>query len=349
MHKHGVAIIGAGIGAEHLTAYRALPDRYDVRWICDLDLPRAEGIAKDGPQVTQDIEHVLADPLVGLVDICLPPHLHLDAMIKVLRSGRDAICEKPLVTSLADCDRLERVVEETGQRIFPVFQYRYGRAGTQIRMLKAAGLTGSPFVASLETHWRRDADYYAVDWRGTWNGEQGGAVLGHAIHSHDWLSFAFGPVASVYAHTATRVNDIEVEDCAALSIRMKNGALVTSSVTLGAADDTSRLRFVFEGLTATSGSDPYRPADDTWTFTARSADQAAIDATIDIQTPNGGFAGLFEAVADCLDGRESNVVTLHDARQSLEFVTAVYASAASNAPVSLPIPKDHAFYSGWRP
>ena len=63
-----------------------------------------------------------------------------------------------------------------------------------------------------------------------------------------------GPVSNLFAKLTTRVNDIEVEDCAALSIEMENGTLVTSSITLGAANDTSRLRFCFEGLTAESGA-----------------------------------------------------------------------------------------------
>jgi predicted dehydrogenase len=36
-----VAIIGAGIGAEHLAGYRALPDRFAVATLCDLDTDRA--------------------------------------------------------------------------------------------------------------------------------------------------------------------------------------------------------------------------------------------------------------------------------------------------------------------
>ncbi|MHA1552888.1 MAG: Gfo/Idh/MocA family protein, partial [Alphaproteobacteria bacterium] len=61
-----------------------------------------------------------------------------------------------------------------------------------MRALRDPGLAGKPFVGTLETHWNRDVAYYDVDWRGTWAGEQGGAVLGHAIHIHDWLSFALG-------------------------------------------------------------------------------------------------------------------------------------------------------------
>jgi hypothetical protein len=58
-----------------------------------------------------------------------------------------------------------------------------------------------------------------------------------------------GPVSSIYAKLSTRVNDIEVEDCAALSLEMSNGALVTSSITLGAAEDVSRIKICFSNLT----------------------------------------------------------------------------------------------------
>jgi len=44
----GVAIIGAGIGREHLAGYRALADRYAVRWLIDLDTARATEVAGAG-------------------------------------------------------------------------------------------------------------------------------------------------------------------------------------------------------------------------------------------------------------------------------------------------------------
>jgi hypothetical protein len=45
-----VAIIGAGIGAEHLAGYRALPDRFAVATMCDLDTARAMALAgNDAP------------------------------------------------------------------------------------------------------------------------------------------------------------------------------------------------------------------------------------------------------------------------------------------------------------
>jgi predicted dehydrogenase len=73
-----VAILGAGIGREHLAAFRALKDRFTVRAIVDQDLARVEEIrqAGDGFLALTEIDDALADPQVQVVDICLPPHLH---------------------------------------------------------------------------------------------------------------------------------------------------------------------------------------------------------------------------------------------------------------------------------
>jgi predicted dehydrogenase len=349
---HCVAIIGAGIGAAHTEAYLALPERFRVAAICDLDAARAAPLVESSGAVYEpDLSKILADPAIDIIDICLPPHLHMKVASDALAAGKHVICEKPLVSSVAEADLLAERAKAADRQVFPVFQYRFGKGATQMRALIDAGLAGKPFVGTLETHWNRDTAYYAVDWRGTWAGEQGGAILGHAIHIHDWLSFVFGPVAQIYADVATRVNDIEVEDCSAISIRMDSGALVTSSVTLGAANDTSRLRFAFEGLTAESGLDPYKPAEDVWTFTARAPfEQAPIDAALaKIGDPPPGYTGLFTAIADALDGDAGRAVTLADGRRSLEFVSAVYHSARTGAPVALPLGPDHPSYDGWLP
>ena len=214
-----------------------------------------------------------------------------------------------------------------------------------------AGLAGRAYAGTLETHWDRPTSYYEIPWRGTWEGEQGGAILGHAIHIHDLLPTMLGPIDSVYADLATRVNDIEVEDCAALSIRMKSGALITSSVTLGCAENSSRMRLMFEGFTLESDHAPYALAQKGWSFKARApTTQQAIDAVLETVGPvRSGYAGMFEAIAKTLAGQNAPFVSLEDGRRSLEFVTAVYASARKNAPMSLPLGSDCALYTGWMP
>jgi len=348
-----VAILGAGIGKQHLDSYRELADQFCVKVLCDLDQSRAIAAA-DGHNnisIVSDVDQVMADPEIDLIDICLPPHLHMSMSLKALEAGKNVVCEKPIARSLAEVQQMQSAMDEFEGQIFPVFQYRYGLALAQFTALREAGLCGRALVASAETHWNRGADYYAVPWRGTWEGESGGAVLGHAIHAHDLLCHILGPIAELTAYTNTLVNDIEVEDCAAISMRMQSGALATSSVTLGSANDCSRLRFCFEGLTAESGSAPYTPAEDKWTFTARGVtEQEDVDRVLkSVQEPKPGFLGYLSAVADALAGNTKQSVSFEDGRRSIEFVTAVYLSAKEDRAVTLPIDKTDLYYNGWSP
>ncbi|MEP4197785.1 MAG: Gfo/Idh/MocA family oxidoreductase [Aliishimia sp.] len=345
----GVAILGAGIGAQHLDGYHALPDAYTVRWVIDLDVHRARAV-KTQAAITNRIEDAFEDPDVQIIDICLPPHLHVPVALQALQVGKHVICEKPIATSLEDIEKLRKAQRASGCQVFPVFQYRFGPAFTALTALREAGLTGAPIVAAMETHWARGADYYAIPWRGTWAGEQGGAVLSHAIHAHDLMCCHMGHVAAVSGAVATLANGIETEDCAALTFELEGGAIATSSITLGAAIDETRLRFVYNGLTATSGSTPYAPGQSTWTFTARDpSKQGAIDALLENVTHRqSGFAGAFDEVAKALTNQPHHAVMFEDGATSVELVTAIYDAARNKHRVALPLSPNHAMRKGWQ-
>ncbi|WP_420860376.1 Gfo/Idh/MocA family protein [Algirhabdus cladophorae] len=342
-----VAIIGAGIGAEHLAGYRAGTE-FEVVAICDLDVARAKAMAGDIPVVTDMAEAVKMG--VDVVDICLPPHLHVPFAIKALEAGCHVICEKPLGCSLVEVDGLITVAKATGKQVFPVFQYRYGTGLAKMRALIEKGLTGQAIAANAQTHWRREADYYAVPWRGTWAGEQGGSIVGHAIHIHDLLCQLLGPVARVSAVMDTKANPIETEDTAAINWVTDLGALVSSSVTLGAGHDESRLKIMFQGLTAESGTQPYALGADDWTFTARGASQQVVDQVVaSVPVQPTGFAGFLRDVATAINGDRTTAVSLMDGRASIELITALYQADRQRAWVDLPIPQSSPMYEGWQP
>ena len=356
MKKYQVAIIGTNIGAKHFDSFQKVSDRFNVHTLCGLTREAIDKIlqANTDTKVSLNFDDVLKVKEIDIIDICLPPHLHFSACKKAMEAGKHVICEKPLVSSLREVDELEKICKKTGKIIFPVFQYRYGLGFSKLKALMKSGLAGKPLIASLETHWNRGKDYYSKPWRGTWKGEQGGAILSHSIHIHDLVSMILGPVSNVFAKLSTRVNDIEVEDCAALSIEMETGALVTSSITLGAANDTSRLRFCFEGLTAESAASPekpYNPADDEWTFLPRvPIKQSQIEDVLSkVKESKSWYAGMFEEISNKLNGLPSDEVTLSDARNSLEFVTAVYASYSQNKIIKIPVDKKNKFYNSWLP
>ncbi len=352
MTRLRVAVLGAGIGREHVEGYLANPDRFDVAVICDLDADRAAPLLeRTGAEHTSSIAEAIGRTDVDVVDVCLPPRLHKATILDALAVGKHVICEKPLAASLADVDVIEAASIAADRLVIPIFQYRFGNGIGRLLGLVDAGLTGRALVATLETHWNRRAAYYDVAWRGRWDTELGGAVVGHAIHVHDLVVRVLGPIARVQAMLDTRVNEIEVEDCAALGFTMASGALVTSSVTLGSARDQSRLRFCFADLTAESSLDPYNPGTSPWTFQARRRSaQAAIDEVVDDHVDHDeGFARQLALTHAAIVDGAAPPVSLADARSSIELITAIYAAARSGRSVDLPLPADADGYEGWLP
>ncbi|WP_299550845.1 Gfo/Idh/MocA family oxidoreductase [uncultured Tateyamaria sp.] len=344
-----VAILGGGIGAQHLEAYDQL-EEFVVTHLVDQDAERCAALCGDRITPLASIENALfAD--VDVIDICLPPHLHAPVAIGALEAGKHVICEKPLATSLEQVNAISSAATASGKSVFPVFQYRFGPAFDQLRALQAAGLAGAPRAASLETHWNRDAEYYAIQWRGTWAGEQGGAVLGHAIHAHDLLGTFMAPIVGVTARLGTLVNPIETEDTAALIFELEGGALATSSITLGAASDETRLRLVYEHLTATSHTIPYAPAEGVWQFRARDPErQNEVDAVCKTASHNmPGFAGFLTEVGKALNNTPNAAVTLTEGAASIELVTAIYAAHREGTRIALPLNADHPMRGGWQP
>ncbi len=351
----GVAVVGLGIGRLHYISLAELKDRYRVVAVCDLDEERAVEVAgwlRD-VRATTSLDEVLAMDDVELVVLCTPPHLHAEQVAICARAGRDVVCEKPLVGSVRAVDDMIALQEETGRMIVPVFQYRFGTGLQRLRALVEAGLTGRPFVTTVEVAWTRGADYYdEAAWRGRWATELGGTVTVHAQHHIDMVVHVLGPPVAVFATTSTLVNtDIETEDCAAVVLRYADGSLVTLSATTGSATEISRLRFCFEHVTAESSTSAYAPGSEPWTWTAMDPDvQPALDDFLAAQPEQPeDFVGLFARIADARAAGTPPPVTLSEARTVLEVLTAVYVSSRSGREVALPLAADDPALDGWRP
>ena len=348
-----VALIGSGIGAMHAKGYRWLPQLFDIPVLCALDEPRSRKLAAKYQiaEFSTDFAATIARADIDVIDICTPPDLHFSMCKAALEAGKHVICEKPLFGSIAEVDEMERVADRAGRAVMPIFQYRFGAGLQKLKALIAEGLTGPAFLTTIETHWWRDADYYAVPWRGKWKTELGGGLLGHAIHAHDMLNYVHGPSAEVFAMTATLVNPIEVEDTAALSVRLANGSLAALSMTLGSRREISRLRFAFRDLVAESQTEAYTMYRDPWSFIAQDeAHQASVDAVLAAHPPHeDSYTRQFELFHAALTGGGELPVTLQDARRSLELVTAAYHSARTNRPVQLPLDATHPLYRSWLP
>ncbi len=349
--KYRVAIVGAGIGAQHVQGFTANPELYEVAVICDRDVARAAALAGQCNAIVHaDYDDaLLARADIDIIDICLPPFLHFDAVRRALQAGKHVICEKPLCGSVAEADALAAIAARAGRVLMPIFQVRFGNGMAKAQHLLATGALGKIFLATVETHWSRGADYYAIKWRGTKAYELGGAFLGHAIHAHDMLTTLLGPIKSVSGVAAIRVNPIETEDCGGALLEMQSGALAMLSVTLGSANEITRIRIMAENVTIESAGPVYMSSREPWHFLPRAPkDQAWLDAAL-AGAPFGkeGFAGQLALLHAALQSGGPPPVTVAEARQSLELVTAIYHSARTGTRVELPITAQHPAYNGW--
>jgi len=349
-----VAVIGAGVGRLHIEeGYVPHRDKLRVLALCDLNEERLReiGDAFDIPRRTTSLDEVLAMEDIDIVDICTPSGLHAEQTIAALKAGKNVVCEKPVAGSLAEIDRVIQAEAASKGRVMPIFQYRYGDGLQRAKRIIDSGIAGKPYVATVETFWKRLPAYYAVPWRGKWATELGGVLVTHAIHNHDILTYLMGDVETVYAQTRTRINQIEVEDCAVASLVMRSGALASCSATLGSHEEYSRLRFTFENVTFESGLQPYQPGTGPWKIIPASNEvKARIDAELEDWTPvKPRFEGQMKPFYEALTSGGPMPVTLADARRSAELITAIYHSNETKAPVALPIGEDHAKYRSWWP
>jgi UDP-N-acetyl-2-amino-2-deoxyglucuronate dehydrogenase len=126
---------------------------------------------------------------IDYVSICSPNYLH-DAHCRfALRSGADAICEKPLVLNPWNIDGLGEIEAETGRKIATILQLRLHPA---IQRLKRRIETSpkSEFVVDL-TYVTSRGRWYASSWKGD-EAKSGGIATNIGVHFFDMLGYVFG-------------------------------------------------------------------------------------------------------------------------------------------------------------
>ncbi len=352
-----IAIVGCGwvAGTQMDEGFKRLPGLFEIVAACDLDPARAASFAgRYGIQRhTSAFGQILAMADVDAVSICTPPSEHFHMVRAAMEAGKHVICEKPFTSSLALMDEVIAAQAGSKARVMPIFQYRFAPGFAKARHLIRSGLAGKLYTSSVETAWKRGPDYYAVPWRGKFATELGGVLLTQSIHIHDLFLSLAGPVAHVAGFKTTRVNPIEVEDCAAAALVMQDGSVATLLATLGSAEPTTRIRMCFENLTIERqcyGLEAPKPALEPWIFHPMRPELGpAIEAKLaEVEAGDLFFAGQFRAFRDALASGADFPVTLQDARRSLELITALFQASEEKVVVGLPIGDDHPRYRGWR-
>ncbi|MCL6274274.1 Gfo/Idh/MocA family oxidoreductase [Muricauda sp. 2012CJ35-5] len=202
------ALIGAAgyIAPRHMKAIKdtgnnllAAYDKADSVGIIDSHFPHADFFV-EFERFDRHIEKLKyeKDLFLDYVSICSPNYLH-DAHIRfALRSGADAICEKPLVLNPWNIDKLQRVEEKTGKKIYNILQLRVHPSIIQLRNKVANSLKDKKFEVDL-TYLTSRGNWYQTSWKGDIS-KSGGIATNIGVHFYDMLSWIFGDVQDNIVH-----------------------------------------------------------------------------------------------------------------------------------------------------
>lgn len=214
MHMKNFALIGAAgyIAPRHLKAIKetgntllAALDKNDSVGVIDSYFPEASFFV-EFERFDRHVEKLKREKNIKLdyVSICTPNYLH-DAHIRMaLRSGANAICEKPLVLNPWNIDALQAIEAETGRKIYTILQLRHHQAILDLKKKVDAAPKGKVFDVDLTYLTSRGKWYYA-SWKGNVS-KSGGIASNIGVHFFDMLSWVFGELQEniVFEHTHDR-------------------------------------------------------------------------------------------------------------------------------------------------
>jgi len=222
------AIVGIGkVTPLHAAALARLPQSHFTA-VCSSKKEKAEEFArKYGIKGYTDVAEMVTVEKIDVAIICTPHPFHKAPAIEAMKAGAHVLVEKPLASSLADCDAMLDTANKYCRQIGVVSQRRWYKPVQRVKAAIDAGKIGKPVLGTVYLLGWRDEKYYASDpWRGSWEGEGGGVLVNQAPHQLDLLQWFMGEIDELYGVWANLNHPyIEVEDTALAIIRFKNGAL----------------------------------------------------------------------------------------------------------------------------
>ncbi|MFN0284271.1 MAG: Gfo/Idh/MocA family protein [Kineosporiaceae bacterium] len=238
----GIALVGSKfMGAAHSNAWQQVTRFFDppltpvLHSVVARDAEAVTGFGRrwGWQHASTDLAAVLADPHVGLVDVCTPNDVHREQAVAALEAGKHVACEKPLAGTLADARVMAKAAQAAPGRTFVWFSYRRVPAIALARTLVSQGRIGEI---------RHVRAVYAQQWGGpaapaVWRFDA--SVAGSGAHGDlnahivDAVRFVTGEelVEVSGAVTKTFVPSHTVDDAVLFLARLSGGGIATFEAT----------------------------------------------------------------------------------------------------------------------
>jgi len=349
----GFGILGAGLVAPFHAKSVIHSRGGKLVAFCDMSKERADKLSGEFKvKAYYDLVEMLKDPTIDVVNVCLPNHLHHDAVIKCAAAGKHVLTEKPPAMTLRETDAMIAACRKANVKFGCTVQCRVRKSIQAMKQAIAAGRFGKLLHADAYMKWFRSTEYYQSDaWRSS-RKSGAGVTVQHAFHYIDLLQYLMGPGETVEARMTNLAHpSVNLEDTLLAFVKFANGAqgVVQASTALWPGTD---IRIEINGTDGTAIMAGEKMV--TWKF----RDERPEDAEIRqygsaAQTTGAGGAADFGfldhqvVIQDLIDSVNENrevVIPVASVRPTLEIVLAMYQSAARNAPVNLPVQDDDSIW-----
>jgi UDP-N-acetyl-2-amino-2-deoxyglucuronate dehydrogenase len=344
--KLGFGFIGAGAIANFHARAVAAANGAALVGVASRRLGSAQAFAAEHGIgfATDDVGALLKQPGLDAVCITTPSALHLEPALAAIRARKHLMIEKPLDSTVEGTDHILYEAEKAGVRVGSIFQARFGDAARQLKSAIDNGRFGRLVLASCYVKWNRTKDYY-TGWKGRLAEDGGGAVINQAIHGVDLLQWFAGMPVEVFAWTTRRVHRIESEDTAVAALKFGSGAFGTIEASTAVWPGFSRrIEICGENGSAIMEDDDIVK----WEFRETRPEDETIRATRESAAMGSGaaapmaikFEGHLRQIQDFIAGIRENrpfFIEGAEARKAVSLVRAIYESAESGSPVTIPV------------
>jgi UDP-N-acetyl-2-amino-2-deoxyglucuronate dehydrogenase len=135
---------------------------------------------------------------IDYVSICSPNYLHDSHIRFALRSGANAICEKPIVLNPWNVDALREIEKESGKNIYNILQLRLHPTLIELKKRIENGPKDKIYDIVL-TYITSRGRWYHISWKGDIH-KSGGIATNIGVHFFDMLIWIFGGVKQNVVH-----------------------------------------------------------------------------------------------------------------------------------------------------
>ena len=237
MSTLGLGIIGLGVGKGALLLNQKADSPIKVRAVADKD-PALLKLAHEDYGigfVTEDYHELLSRSEVDVVGVFTPDHLHAEHASAALEARKHVICTKPMVTTMADCERLVHLVDKTGLKFVAAMTWRHLPKIVAARRAFDEGKLGK--VTLIDTGYVHDIRGVCriTPWRVTAPQD---FLFGGGAHAIDCVRWFAGNIDAVHAFALNSgvIPGYPIEDTWILNFKFVSGALGRVSVICSAVN-----------------------------------------------------------------------------------------------------------------